>query len=79
MRAPVPFLHPLVDRGRNPALPAPAAVAPAAAAPAPADRIRHELPDLEHVLVVDEGFGRSVAEASDRCETLDTPADQPAW
>jgi len=42
------------------------------------DRIRHELPDLEHVLVVDEGFGRSVAEASDRCETLDTPADQPA-
>src|SRR5438093_8121701 len=42
------------------------------------DRIRHELADLEHVLVVDEGFGRAVAEASDRCETLDTPADQPA-
>ncbi len=42
------------------------------------DRVRDELPDLQHVLVVDEEFGRAVAEASDRCETLATPADQPA-
>ena len=34
--------------------------------------------ELEHVLVVDEEFGRAVAQASDRCETLDTPADQAA-
>jgi acetyl-CoA synthetase len=42
------------------------------------DRVRDGLPHLEHVLVVDEEFGRAVAEASDRCETLDTPADQAA-
>ena len=42
------------------------------------DRVRDELPELEHVLVVDEEFGRAVAQAADRCETLDTPADQPA-
>jgi acetyl-CoA synthetase len=42
------------------------------------DRVRDDLPQLEHVLVVDEEFGRAVAEASDRCETLDTPADQAA-
>ena len=42
------------------------------------DRVRDELPELEHVLIVDEAFGRAVAEASDRCETLDTPADQAA-
>src|SRR5213082_1917772 len=42
------------------------------------DRIRDGLPLLEHVLVVDEEFGRAVAQASDRCETLDTPADQAA-
>ena len=33
--------------------------------------------DLEHVLVV-EAFGRAVEQASDRFETLDTPADHPA-
>ncbi len=42
------------------------------------DRVRDGLPQLEHVLVVDEEFGRAVAPASDRCETLDTPADQAA-
>jgi acetyl-CoA synthetase len=42
------------------------------------DRIRDELPELERVLVLDEEFGRRVAHASDRCQTLDTPADQPA-
>jgi acetyl-CoA synthetase len=42
------------------------------------DRIRADLPDLEHVLVVDEAFGRAVEQASDRFEMLDTPADHPA-
>jgi acetyl-CoA synthetase len=42
------------------------------------DRVRDELPALDHVLVVDEDFGRAVAEMSDRCATLDTPADQAA-
>ena len=42
------------------------------------DRVRDGLPLLEHVLVVDEDFGRAVAQASDRCETLATPADQAA-
>ena len=42
------------------------------------DRVRDELPELEHVLVVDEEFGRAVAEMSERCETLDTPAGQAA-
>jgi acetyl-CoA synthetase len=42
------------------------------------ERIRDELPELEHVLVVEEDFGRAVEQASDRCETLDTPADQAA-
>jgi acetyl-CoA synthetase len=42
------------------------------------DRIRGDLPRLEQVLVVDEEFGGEVAAASDRCETLDTPADQAA-
>jgi acetyl-CoA synthetase len=42
------------------------------------DRIRDGLPELEHVLVIDEEFGHEVANASDRCETLDTPADQAA-
>jgi len=42
------------------------------------ERIRNELPELEHVLVVDEEFGRSVEQASDRFETLDTLADQAA-
>jgi acetyl-CoA synthetase len=40
------------------------------------DKVREELPELEHVLVVDEEFGQAVGLASDRCETLDTPADQ---
>jgi acetyl-CoA synthetase len=40
------------------------------------DKVRDELPDLEHVLVIDEEFGRAVERASDRCQTLDTPADQ---
>ena len=42
------------------------------------DRVRDGLPHLQHVLVVDDEFGRAVAHASDRCETLDTPADQAA-
>jgi acetyl-CoA synthetase len=42
------------------------------------ERIRDGLPELEHLLVVDEEFGRYVEQASDRCETLDTPADQAA-
>jgi acetyl-CoA synthetase len=42
------------------------------------DRVRDDLPELEHVLVVDEEFGRAVEAASDRCETLDTAADQAA-
>lgn len=42
------------------------------------DRVRDELPELEHVLVVDEEFGRAVDRTSDRFETLDTPADQAA-
>jgi acetyl-CoA synthetase len=42
------------------------------------ERVREDLPELEHVLVVDEQFGRDVERASDRCETLDTPADQAA-
>ncbi|HYJ93664.1 MAG TPA: AMP-binding protein, partial [Vicinamibacterales bacterium] len=42
------------------------------------DRVRDGLPQLEHVLVVDEEFGRAVAQASDRCDTLDTSADQAA-
>jgi acetyl-CoA synthetase len=42
------------------------------------DRLRSDLPELEHVLVVDEAFGRAVEQASDRFETLDTSADQPA-
>jgi acetyl-CoA synthetase len=42
------------------------------------ERIRADLPELKHVLLVDEAFGRAVAQASDRFETLDTPADQPA-
>jgi acetyl-CoA synthetase len=42
------------------------------------ERVRDELPDLEHVLVVDEGFGRALEAASDRFETLDTAAEAPA-
>lgn len=42
------------------------------------DRVRGELPELEHVLVVDKEFGRAVAAAADACPTLDTPADQAA-
>jgi len=42
------------------------------------DRVRDQLPTLEHVLVIDEDFGRAVAAASPVCETLDTPADQAA-
>ena len=42
------------------------------------DRVRSELPELEHVLSADGEFGRAVAAASDVCETLDTPADQAA-
>jgi acetyl-CoA synthetase len=41
-------------------------------------RVRDELPELEDVLVVDEEFGRAVAQMSDRCATLETPADQAA-
>lgn len=42
------------------------------------DRVRDELPDLEHVLALDEEFGRAVERSSDRYETLDTSADAPA-
>jgi acetyl-CoA synthetase len=42
------------------------------------DRIRDGLPDLKHVLVIDEEFGRAVERASDQFHTLDTPADQAA-
>ena len=40
------------------------------------DKVRDELPELEHVLVVDEEFGRTVEQTSDRFDTLDTRADQ---
>ena len=42
------------------------------------ERVRDELPDLEQILVVDEGFGRAIEAASDRFETLDTAAEAPA-
>jgi acetyl-CoA synthetase len=42
------------------------------------DRIRDDLPELEHVLVVDEEFGRAVERAPGHFQTLDTPADQAA-
>jgi acetyl-CoA synthetase len=42
------------------------------------DHVLDELPGLEHVLVVDEEFGRAVEQASDRFETLQTSADQAA-
>ena len=42
------------------------------------ERVREELPGLEHVLIVDGEFARAVDAASDVCETLDTPADQAA-
>lgn len=42
------------------------------------DRLRDELPDLQHVLVVDEEMGREIATASDRFATVDTSADAPA-
>ena len=42
------------------------------------DRIRGELPGLEHVLCIDEAFGAAVAAASDRRETLATSAETPA-
>ena len=40
------------------------------------ERVRDQLPALEHVLVVDEQFGRDVARGSERFQTLATPADQ---
>ncbi len=42
------------------------------------ERVREELPGLEHVLIVDGEFARAVDAASDVCETLETPADQAA-
>lgn len=42
------------------------------------DRLRDELPELQHVLVVDEEMGREIAAASDRFATVDTSADAPA-
>jgi acetyl-CoA synthetase len=42
------------------------------------DRVRDELPELQDVLVVDEDFGRAVAEANDRFDTVDTLAEQAA-
>jgi acetyl-CoA synthetase len=42
------------------------------------DRLRDELPELERVLVVGEDYDRALAEASDRFETADTAADDPA-
>jgi acetyl-CoA synthetase len=42
------------------------------------ERVRGELPDLERVLVLGEDLDRQLAEASDRCEGVDTAADAPA-
>jgi len=42
------------------------------------ERVRGELPELQHVLAVDGDFGRTVAAASPVCATLDTPPDQAA-
>jgi acetyl-CoA synthetase len=42
------------------------------------DRVRDELPDLEHVLVLEEDYARALESASDRFETLDLEADAPA-
>jgi acetyl-CoA synthetase len=42
------------------------------------DRVRDELPELEHVLVLGEDYDRALAAASDRFETADTGADDPA-
>jgi acetyl-CoA synthetase len=42
------------------------------------DRVRDELPDLEHVLVLEEEYARGLESASDWFETLDVGADTPA-
>jgi acetyl-CoA synthetase len=42
------------------------------------DRVRDELPDLEHVLVLEEEYARGLESASDWLETLDVGADTPA-
>jgi acetyl-CoA synthetase len=42
------------------------------------DRVRDELPELEHVLVLGEDYDRALDAASDRFETADTSADDPA-
>ncbi len=42
------------------------------------DRVRDELPELESVLVLDEGYAGALESASERFDTLDVPADAPA-
>jgi acetyl-CoA synthetase len=42
------------------------------------DRVRDELPELESVLVLDEGYASALESASERFDTLDVPADAPA-
>jgi acetyl-CoA synthetase len=42
------------------------------------DRVRDELPELERVLVLGEDYDRALEAASDRFETADTSADDPA-
>ena len=42
------------------------------------DAVRPALPMLEHVLVIDEEFGRAVARASTTSATLDTSSETPA-
>jgi acetyl-CoA synthetase len=42
------------------------------------ERVRDELPELEQVLVLGEDYDRALEAASDRCETADTSADDPA-
>jgi acetyl-CoA synthetase len=42
------------------------------------ERVRDELPELERVLVLGEEYDRALESASDRFETADTSADDPA-
>src|SRR5207244_6829697 len=42
------------------------------------DRLRDDLPELERVLVVGEDYDGALAAASDRFDTADTSADDPA-
>ena len=42
------------------------------------ERLRGELPELEHILVIDGELGRDIAAASDRFATVDTSPETPA-